>query len=72
MIIAEIGLSHDGDIDMAHSYIDVLSDRGIDVIKFQTHIAEAESSEYEKFRIRSISRNVRFPYCRLWLYHMYR
>ena len=37
MIIAEIGLSHDGNIDMAHSYIDVLSNRGIDVIKFQTH-----------------------------------
>lgn len=63
MIIAEIGLSHDGNIDMAHSYIDVLSKRGIDVIKFQTHIAEAESSEYEKFRIRfSDKDNTRYDY----------
>ncbi len=63
MIIAEIGLSHDGDIDMAHSYIDVLSNRGVDVIKFQTHIAEAESSEYEKFRIRfSDKDNTRYDY----------
>lgn len=65
MIIAEIGLSHDGNIDMAHSYIDALSDRGIDVIKFQTHIAEAESSEYEKFRIRfSDKDNTRYDYWR--------
>ena len=63
MIIAEIGLSHDGNIDMAHSYIDVLSDKGIDFIKFQTHIAEAESSEYEKFRIRfSDKDNTRYDY----------
>ena len=41
MIIAEIGLSHEGSLGLAHSYIDALADKGIDVIKFQTHIAEA-------------------------------
>ena len=49
MIIAEIGLFHDGSLGTAHAYIDALANTGIDVIKFQTHIAEAESSEFEKF-----------------------
>ena len=65
MIIAEIGLSHDGNIDMAHEYIDALCGKGIDIIKFQTHIAEAESSEFEKFRIRfSDKDNTRYDYWR--------
>tara|TARA_B100000214_G_scaffold364641_1_gene331480 strand:- start:692 stop:1684 length:993 start_codon:yes stop_codon:yes gene_type:complete len=51
MIIAEIGLSHDGNIDIAHTYIDSLVDKGVDIIKFQTHVAEAESSRHEKFRV---------------------
>ena len=50
-IIAEIGQAHEGSLGMAHAYIDVLADTGVDVIKFQTHIAEAESSIYEPFRI---------------------
>lgn len=50
-IIAEIGQAHNGSIDMAHSYIDALSKTGINAIKFQTHIAEAESSMQEPFRI---------------------
>ncbi|MFZ1612478.1 MAG: N-acetylneuraminate synthase family protein [Chitinophagales bacterium] len=52
MIIAEIGQAHEGSIGIAHSYIDALSETGVDAIKFQTHIAEAESSEYEPFRIK--------------------
>lgn len=50
-IIAEIAQAHDGSLGILHSYIDALSKCGVDAIKFQTHIAEAESSEYEKFRI---------------------
>jgi len=51
-IIAEIGQAHDGSLGILHSYIDALSKTGIDAIKFQTHIAEAESSEYEPFRVK--------------------
>ena len=51
MIIAEIGQAHDGSLGILHSYIDALSQTGVDAIKFQTHIAEAESSPYEQFRI---------------------
>jgi len=50
-IIAEIGQAHDGSLGLAHSYIDAVSKTGVNAIKFQTHIAEAESSDYEKFRV---------------------
>ena len=49
-IIAEIGQSHDGSLGIAHSYIDALANTGVTAVKFQTHIAEAESSDYETFR----------------------
>lgn len=49
-IIAEIGQAHDGSLGILHSYIDALSKTGIDALKFQTHIADSESSEFEPFR----------------------
>ncbi|MCC6722628.1 MAG: UDP-N-acetylglucosamine 2-epimerase (hydrolyzing) [Bacteroidia bacterium] len=52
LIIAEIGQAHEGSLGIAHSYIDALADTGVDIIKFQTHIAEAESSPYEPFRVK--------------------
>ena len=51
-IIAEIGQAHDGSLGLLHSYIDAVSKTGVDAIKFQTHIAEAESSEFEPFRVK--------------------
>lgn len=51
-IIAEIGQAHEGSLGIAHSYIDALANTGVDAIKFQTHIAEAESSEFEPFRVK--------------------
>ena len=50
-IIAEIGQAHDGSLGILHSYIDAVSKTGVDAIKFQTHIAEAESSKFEPFRV---------------------
>ena len=62
-IIAEIAQSHDGSLGIAHSYIDALSKTGVTSIKFQTHIAEAESSEYENFRVNfSYEDKTRFDY----------
>jgi len=49
-IIAEIAQAHEGSLGIAHSYIDALAKTGVDAVKFQTHIAEAESSVYEPFR----------------------
>jgi N,N'-diacetyllegionaminate synthase len=51
MLIAEIGLSHEGSLGTAHAYIDALASTGVDAIKFQTHIAQAESSSGEQFRV---------------------
>lgn len=50
-IIAEIAQAHDGSLGILHSYIDALADAGVDAVKFQTHIAEAESSIHEPFRV---------------------
>lgn len=50
-IIAEIAQAHDGSLGLLHSYIDALAETGVDAVKFQTHIAEAESSEFEQFRV---------------------
>ncbi len=51
-LIAEIGQAHEGSLGIAHSYIDALAQTGVDAIKFQTHIAEAESSSFEPFRVK--------------------
>ncbi len=62
-LIAEIAQAHDGSLGIAHSYIDALSKTGVNAIKFQTHIAEAESSEFEKFRVKfSYEDDTRFDY----------
>ena len=51
-IIAEIAQAHDGSLGIAHSYIDALAETGVDAVKFQTHIAYAESSVHEPFRVK--------------------
>jgi len=62
-IIAEIAQSHEGSLGIAHSYIDAIAQTGVDAIKFQTHIAEAESSVYEPFRVKfSLQDKTRFDY----------
>ncbi len=62
-IIAEIAQAHEGSLGIAHSYIDALADCGVDAVKFQTHIAEAESSTYESFRVNfSFEDNTRYDY----------
>ena len=50
-IIAEVGQAHEGSLGILHSYIDAVAGTGVDAIKFQVHIAEAESSTYEPFRV---------------------
>lgn len=62
-IIAEIGQAHDGSLGMLHSFIDAVAATGVDAIKFQTHIAEAESSKFEPFRVKfSLEDETRFDY----------
>ena len=54
MIIAEAGVNHNGDIEIAKSLIDVAADAKADIIKFQTFSAErqvtnnAPKAQYQK------------------------
>jgi N,N'-diacetyllegionaminate synthase len=49
-LIGEIGQAHEGSLGLAHSYIDALAGSGINAVKFQVHITDAESSKHEQFR----------------------
>lgn len=51
LIIGEVGQAHEGSLGMAHAFIDTIADAGADAVKFQTHIAEAESTPEEIFRV---------------------
>lgn len=53
MIIAEAGVNHNGDINVAKRLVDVAAEAGADIVKFQTFIAEglvtknAKKAEYQ-------------------------
>lgn len=51
-IIAEVSQNHDGSLGQAHAFIDAVAGTGVDAVKFQTHIAEAESTPDEPFRVK--------------------
>lgn len=51
-VIAEVAQAHDGSLGLAHSFIDSAAHAGADGIKFQTHIAAAESTPAEPWRVR--------------------
>ncbi len=51
LLVAEVAQAHDGSLGLAHAFIDAVADAGADAVKFQTHIAAAESSPREPFRV---------------------
>ena len=51
-IVAEVAQAHDGSLGMAHAYIDAIANSGADAVKFQTHIAAAESTLDEPWRVK--------------------
>jgi N-acetylneuraminate synthase len=50
-VIAEIGQAHEGSFGMARAYIEAVAKTGADAVKFQTHIAAAESTRDDPFRV---------------------
>ncbi|SCY39909.1 N-acetylneuraminate synthase family protein [Flavobacterium caeni] len=64
-VIAEIGQAHEGSLGTAHAYIDALASTGVNAVKFQMHIADAESSIHEPFRVKfSLEDQTRMDYWR--------
>ncbi|MEJ2446300.1 MAG: N-acetylneuraminate synthase family protein [Exilibacterium sp.] len=51
-VIGEVAQAHDGSLGTAHAYIDAIAEAGADAVKFQTHIAAAESTLDEPWRVR--------------------
>ena len=64
-VIAEVAQAHDGSLGAAHAFIDVAAGAGADAIKFQTHIASAESTPDEPWRVKfSKQDETRYDYWR--------
>lgn len=65
LIVAEVAQAHDGSLGTAHAFIDAAADAGADAVKFQTHLAEAESTPAEPWRVRFSSQDAtRYDYWR--------
>lgn len=64
-VVAEVGQAHDGSLGTAHSFIDAVADAGADAVKFQTHLAQAESTVNEPWRVQFSPQDAtRFDYWR--------
>lgn len=62
-LIAEIGLAHEGSLGLAMSMASAAIQSGADVVKFQAHFPEYESSSSEKFRTNfSVQDETRWDY----------
>jgi N-acetylneuraminate synthase len=65
LIVGEVAQAHDGSLGMAHAYIDAIANAGADAVKFQTHIAAAESTPAEPWRVKFSPQDVsRYDYWR--------
>lgn len=65
LVIGEVAQAHDGSLGMAHAFIDAIAGAGAHAVKFQTHIAAAESTPAEPWRVRfSPRQESRFEYWR--------
>jgi len=63
LIIGEVAQAHDGSLGAAHAYIDAIANAGADAVKFQTHIAAAESTPGEPWRVKFSPQDVtRYDY----------
>jgi N-acetylneuraminate synthase len=51
-LIVEVGNSHEGSLGVAKSFVDMAVYAGANIVKFQMHLAEHESSYADDFRIK--------------------
>lgn len=50
-VVAEIAQAHDGSLGTAHAFIDLAAEAGAWAVKFQAHLAAAESTSEEPWRV---------------------
>ena len=63
LVIGEVAQAHDVSLGLAHAHIDAIADAGAHAVKFQTHIAAAESSRNEPWRVKfSLQDETRYEY----------
>src|ERR1700682_4370643 len=51
IVVGEVAQAHDGSLGLAHAFIDAIAEVGADAVKLQTHIASAESTPSEPWRL---------------------
>src|SRR5690349_10739860 len=51
-VVGEVAQAHDGSLGVAHAFIDAIAGAGAHAVKFQTHIAAAESTPAEPWRVK--------------------
>lgn len=62
-IIGEVAQAHEGSLGIAHAFVDAIASAGADAVKFQTHIAAAESTPGEPWRVKfSFQDKTRYDY----------
>jgi Sialic acid synthase len=65
LIVGEVAQTHDGSLGQAHAFIEAVARAGADAVKFQTHIAGAESTPGEPWRVKfSLQDATRYEYWR--------
>ena len=65
VVVGEVAQAHDGSLGTAHAFIDAIARAGADAVKFQTHIAAAESTPSEPWRVKFSPQDAaRFDYWR--------
>lgn len=69
-LIAEIAQAHNGSFEKALTYIKALANTGVNAVKFQLHLADAESSIHEPFRIPMPGYASRMDYWRAMEFNM--
>lgn len=52
LVVAEVAQAHDGSLGTAHAFIDACARRGVDLVKFQMHLAAEESTPSEPWRVK--------------------
>jgi len=64
LVVVELGLAHGGDYERARHYVDAAEIAGADVIKWQVHVPQAESTREEAWRVDPGTGESRFDYWR--------